>query len=138
LAITILKLVPVNNTLTINQANAALLGVNCTDNQIDTFTTEGKALFESYFKTYVITNIIFDGITKIKDNVFKTFTSFTNVSLTFTESLTEIGTSAFDNCKGIVGALNLPLSCKYLNNFAFNGCSGITSLSMPGVTSIGV
>jgi hypothetical protein len=129
---------PVNNTLTINQANAALLGVNCTDNQIDTFTTEGKALFESYFKTYVITNILFDGITKIKDNVFKSFTCFTNTSLSFTESLTEIGSGAFESCKGIVGALNLPLSCKYLGLYAFDGCTGLTSLSMPGVISIGV
>jgi hypothetical protein len=103
-----------------------LFGVNCVNNQIDTFTTEGKALFESYFKTYVINNLVFDGITKINNGVFQNFNAFDKVSLSFGNALTEIGNDTFRDCHGIVGTLTIPNSCTKIGPYAFNNCTGLT------------
>lgn len=58
--------------------------------------------------------------------------------LTIPNSVTGIGSGAFDGCKGLTGDLNIPNSVTFLGSYAFSGCSGFTgSLTIPdSVTEI--
>lgn len=49
----------------------------------------------------------------------------------------ELGNYAFDGCSGLT-SLTIPSSVTEIGGYAFSGCSGLTSLTIPsGVTSIG-
>ncbi len=52
-------------------------------------------------------------------------------------SVTSIGSSAFDGCKGLT-SVTIPNSVTSIGSYAFYGCSGLTSVTIPNsVTSIG-
>jgi hypothetical protein len=53
------------------------------------------------------------------------------ISLRLPNSLTSIGDSAFDDCRGFDGALTIPDSVTTIDGYAFRGCSGFTSLTLP-------
>ena len=56
---------------------------------------------------------------------------------TIPNSVTKIGKSAFQNCKGL-RSVRIPNSVVSVGQFAFQGCSGMTSITIPNsVTSIG-
>ena len=56
---------------------------------------------------------------------------------TIPNSVTKIGQSAFQNCKGL-RSVRIPNSVVSIGQFAFQGCSGMTSITIPNsVTSIG-
>ena len=56
---------------------------------------------------------------------------------TIPNSVTKIGQSAFQNCKGL-RSVRIPNSVVSVGQFAFQGCSGMTSITIPNsVTSIG-
>ncbi|MCQ2261315.1 MAG: leucine-rich repeat domain-containing protein, partial [Bacteroidales bacterium] len=60
-------------------------------------------------------------------------------SITIPNSVTSIGSHAFDGCSGLTGSLTIPNSVTSIGGYAFAGCSGLTgSLTIPNsVTSIG-
>ena len=52
-------------------------------------------------------------------------------------SVTNIGDSAFDGCKGLT-SITIPISVTSIGDYAFRNCSGLTSVTIPNsVTSIG-
>ena len=57
--------------------------------------------------------------------------------LTLPEGLTSIGNYAFQACSGLT-SVTIPNSVTSIGNYAFSGCTGLTSVTIPnGVTSIG-
>ena len=62
-------------------------------------------------------------------------TEITN--LIIPNSVTSIGSYAFDGCSGLT-SVTIPNSVTSIGNYAFSGCSGLTSVTIPNsVTSIG-
>ena len=65
------------------------------------------------------------------------FNSSGLTQLTLPDSLTSIGSGAFNRCSGLT-QLTLPNSITSIGNGAFNRCSGLTQLTLPNsITSIG-
>ncbi|MDR2653716.1 MAG: leucine-rich repeat domain-containing protein, partial [Mycoplasmataceae bacterium] len=62
---------------------------------------------------------------------FKNCTSLTG-ELTFPQTLTTIGNSAFEDCDGFTTTLILPNTIETLGNFAFKGCNHFTTLRFSG------
>ena len=59
-------------------------------------------------------------------------------SLQFPETVTTIGTSAFQGCTNLTGTLSLPAGLLELQSGAFSGCTGLIALRLPeGLTNIG-
>jgi PKD repeat protein len=59
-------------------------------------------------------------------------------SVTIPDSVTEIGTSAFQSCISIT-SVTIPDSVTTIGNSAFSGCSALTTVTIPdSVTSIGI
>ncbi len=78
--------------------------------------------------SYIFSNVL--GESGLDD--FRTVTS-----VVIPDSVTCIGSYAFDSCSGLT-SLNLPSSVVTIENGAFNGCSGLTELTIPdSVTNIG-
>ena len=105
-----------------------------------------------------------NGVTEIGRYAFYACTSLTNI--TIPDSVTEIGEFAFSGCKSLkyneydnayylgndtdpyvvlvkakdttISSCNINQSTKIIYNFAFSGCSSLTSITIPdGVTEIG-
>ena len=57
--------------------------------------------------------------------------------VTIPNSVTTIGSGAFNNCSGLVN-VNIPDAVTTIGNYAFEGCSGLTSIDIPNsVDTIG-
>ena len=73
-----------------------------------------------------------DGTTLITYPIGKTETAYT-----IPNSVTNIGTRAFEDCNGLT-SITIPGSVTYIGDRAFQGCSGLASATIPGsVTYIG-
>ncbi|MCB6547160.1 leucine-rich repeat domain-containing protein, partial [Blautia glucerasea] len=68
--------------------------------------------------------VIPDGVTTIGSNVFQNNTTIESV--TFPNSLKEIGDYAFNGCTNLKGELILPDNLETIGSYAFFNCSGIT------------
>ena len=88
--------------------------------------------------TSLSTLSIGDNVHVIPKNFLKGRSIFTG-ELVIPNSVTSIGSSAFENCSGFTGSLNIPSSVTTIKNSAFNGCSGFTGSLIIGnsVSSIG-
>ena len=76
-----------------------------------------------------------DSVTSIGSSAFENCTGITRVN--FPGSVATIGQSAFRGCTGLE-SLSLPSGLKTLGSYAFYGCKGLTSVTIPGgVTTIG-
>ena len=85
-----------------------------------------------------LTSVIFgDSITSIGSYAFNYCSGFTG-TLTLPDSVTSIGSYAFRYCSGFTGSLTIPNSVTSIGSQAFNYCSGFTgSLTIPdSVTSL--
>ena len=60
----------------------------------------------------------------------------TTVSVEVGELCTSIGDYAFNNCSGLT-SITIPNSVTSISEGAFQGCASLTSITIPGVTSIG-
>ncbi len=59
------------------------------------------------------------------------------LSVTIPESVTSIGESAFEDCRGLT-TITIPNSVESIGNSAFSGCSGLTTVTLSeSLTSIG-
>jgi len=77
--------------------------------------------------------IIPDGVTKIG---YKAFSGRALKSIVMPASVTEIGDSAFENCRGLSSVV-LPEGMASIGLGAFHGCDGLTAVTMPSsVTNI--
>ena len=77
--------------------------------------------------TYMVTNIGGGG-----------FSGCDLASVTIPNSVTNIGSDAFQNCSGLT-SITISKSVTTIGNFAFKGCSNITSITIPqAATSIGL
>jgi uncharacterized repeat protein (TIGR02543 family) len=79
-----------------------------------------------------------NSVTSIGSGAFNYCSGLTG-NLNIPNSVITIGSAAFQNCLGFTGSLIIPNSVTSIENGAFNGCSGFTgSLNIPNsVTSIG-
>ncbi|MCI6861674.1 MAG: leucine-rich repeat protein [Prevotella sp.] len=76
-----------------------------------------------------------NGTTRINNGIFSGHSELVTVS--FPESLREIGSSAFKGCSGLT-SVTIPNSVTSIGKETFSGCSGLTSVTIPNsVTSIG-
>ena len=87
-------------------------------------------------------------ITLCRRGLLKVYASFCELNISFyktltfrfadyTSSVTSIGRYAFSGCSGLT-SLTIPSSVTLIGDWAFAGCSGLTSLTIPSsVTSIG-
>lgn len=73
-----------------------------------------------------LTTVDFPGVTEIKNFTFQNCTSLTTYSF---PNLTTIGEGAFLNCSALTGELTIQKGVTVAYR-AFNGCSGITSLTI--------
>ena len=71
--------------------------------------------------------------TSIGSHAFEGNTTLANNGVTFAEKTT-IGASAFENCTALTGELTIPSGAS-IRTYAFNGCSGVTSLKIHTGTS---
>ncbi len=77
--------------------------------------------------------VIPDGVTKIG---YKAFSGRALKSIVMPASVTDIGDSAFENCRGLTSVV-LPESMASIGFGAFHGCDGLTAVMIPdGVTNI--
>ena len=91
------------------------------------------------FRDAKLTEIHFpDSITSIGSHAFQNQTNLTG-ELELPDHLQSIEQYAFQNCRGFTGSLTIPDSVKSIGDYAFQNCSGFTgSLTIPdSVTSIG-
>ena len=73
-------------------------------------------------------------VTSIGESAFEFCRGLTEVTIPY--SVTSIGTSAFDECDGLT-ELTIPNSVTYIGWYAFSGCHGLTELTIPSsVTTI--
>ena len=76
-----------------------------------------------------------DSVTKIGSSAFEDCTELINV--TIPDSVTKIGYSAFSGCTGLT-SVTIPDSVTYIGTEAFDSCTGLTSITVPdSVTEIG-
>lgn len=68
-------------------------------------------------------------VTSIPVGAFQNKTNFIG-DLILPSSIATIGKNAFDGCSGFNGNLSLPANCD-IDNFAFQGCVGFTSMTLP-------
>ena len=79
-------------------------------------------------KTYIVTGI--------DDSAFSGSGGLTSISIP--NSVTYIGTRAFQNCSGLTPTIIIPNSVTSIGTLAFCGCSGLTSITISkGVKEIG-
>ena len=75
-------------------------------------------------------------VLKIKDKVV-IGTKRNVANIVVPHGVKAIGSGAFDGCSGLT-SLTLPNSVKRIDNHAFYGCSGLTSVSLPhGLDTVG-
>ena len=78
-------------------------------------------------------NLDLSQFTSIGSHAFEGNTTLANNGVTFAEKTT-IGASAFENCTALTGELTIPSGAS-IRTYAFNGCSGVTSLKIHTGTS---
>ena len=99
------------------------------------YATEGQAEGEGV-ETYVESGAADADRFEIEDGVLKKYTG-TDTEVVIPEGVTDIGQSAFCNCKSLT-RVTIPDGVTNIGSFAFSGCSSLTSITIPkGVVSIG-
>lgn len=128
----------VNYTFTADTGELKIFGTG----DMSDYSSDMRAPWESY-RNQLKAVIILDGVTKIGKESFYDYTgrnSYQNIkSLIMPESITEIGSRAFDCCFGLNGTLKIPSRVISIGSFAFNSCINLNgTLTIPsGVTEIG-
>ena len=92
-------------------------------------------MFKGFVANHIVTYVIPDGTTEIKDSQFRDYDCMQAVSIP--DSVTSIGSYAFYRCSGLT-SISIPDSVTSIGQEAFSSCSGLTSVTIPdSVTSIG-
>ena len=86
-------------------------------------------------KTSLTSITLPNSVTSIGSNAFEGCSGLTTITLS--NSITSIGSNAFGGCSGLT-TITLPNSLTSIGEAAFEGCSGLTMLTLPNsITSIG-
>lgn len=72
-----------------------------------------------------------EGVTKIGNRAFQNCTVLSSKDTLFPESLIDIANNSFQNCSSLTGDLTLPNNIRFVRNYAFDGCTGLTSITFP-------
>ena len=92
-------------------------------------------IFKNEVANHIVTYVIPDGTTEIKESQFRGYGCMQAVSIP--DSVTSIGYQAFSGCLKLTSVI-IPSSVTSIGMRAFSGCSGLTSVTIPdSVTSIG-
>ena len=92
-------------------------------------------LFKNEVANHIVTYVIPDGTTEIKDSLFSGYGYMQAISIP--DSVTSIRDSAFEGCSGLT-SVTIPDGVTSIGYQAFSFCSGLTSVTIPdSVTSIG-
>ena len=92
-------------------------------------------IFKNEVANHIVTYVIPDGTTEIKDSQFSGYGCMQAVSIP--DSVTSIGYQAFSGCLKLTSVI-IPSSVTSIGMRAFSGCSGLRSVIIGnGVTSIG-
>ena len=112
---------------------SGLKTVNWNAKRIADFTSNtGAFKWQESITTFNIGN----GVEKIPAYLCYGLSNITNI--TIPNSVTYIGSYAFNGCSGLTGSLTIPNSVTSIGGYAFSNCIGLTSVTIPNsVTSIG-
>ena len=92
-------------------------------------------MFKNEVANHIVTYVIPDGTTEIKDSQFNGYGCMQAVSIP--DSVISIGYQAFIGCRKLTSVI-IPSSVTSIGRRAFQNCSGLTSVTIPdSVTSIG-
>ena len=112
-----------------------LTSVTINSNTIVSKTYSSSSNLSHIFGTQVKEYTIGESVTAIGTHAFEGCTSLT--SITIPNSVTAIRNYAFIGCSGLT-SVTIGESATSIGNYAFSGCSGLTSLTLPNsVTTIG-
>lgn len=91
--------------------------------------------FKDFFNGDAATIVVPEGVTKIRQQMFRNIVGLNTIVLPST--LTVIETYAFSGCSGLVN-VNLPIALTTLGDRAFENCSSLIGITIPNtLTSIG-
>ena len=113
----------------------ALTEVTINSNSVVSKDRTSSSSLSTIFGNQVISYVIGNSVTSIGSSAFQGCSGMT--SITIPNSVTSIGSSAFSGCKGLT-SITIPNSVTSIGSSAFSSCTGLTSITFPNsVATIG-
>lgn len=95
----------------------------------------GNSVFDGC--TSLVTATVPNSITSMGKSMFRKCSSLTSVSIP--DSIAILPSSTFKDCRSLTGTIVVPSNIKSIDDYAFEGCTGIENFVLPSkLTSIGI